>query len=319
MILSAVPTFAAPVATTEKTVAVFDYAVVRAKGISQDSGKQVADMVSALLSQSDTIKIVERQKIEDLFREQGLSQAGFTEGKSAVRVQQLVGVEFFVSGKLFVVGKNMFLTSSVVATETGLKKTIMVKAPLPIDYDELAAEASVKIMELLAMHGDALAHAEKEVDTLALLKEKIEGSTFPSCAVHITERHMPRAIIDPAAQTEVLYMLQALGVRADEYADSIDTESIEDGLAEVRKSLKGVDVLFLGEAFSEFVSRRGDLVSCKARLELKAIDVKTHKLLAITRSDVASVDAGEALAAKKALAACAQKALLDILPKLAAK
>jgi hypothetical protein len=49
-------------------------------------------------------------------------------------------------------------------------------------------------------------------------------------------------------------------------------------------------VLLSGEGFSEFASRHGNLISVKARLELKAVDRQTARILAIDRQTSVAVD-----------------------------
>jgi hypothetical protein len=47
--------------------------------------------------------------------------------------------------------------------------------------------------------------------------------------------------------------------------------------------------------------RRGNLVSVKGRLELKAIDNKTNRVIAIDRQNTVTVDLTEQIAGKNAL------------------
>ncbi len=65
--------------------------------------------------------------------------------------------------------------------------------------------------------------------------------------------------------------------------------------------LQEADVVIVGEAFSEFALQKGDLVSCKARVELKAIDTASGEILAVDRETDAGVDVAESTAAKTAI------------------
>jgi hypothetical protein len=65
-------------------------------------------------------------------------------------------------------------------------------------------------------------------------------------------------------------------------------------------------VELVGEAFSELGMRKGNLISCKARVELKAIQKSTGKILAIDRQTSVAVDLSEQIAAKSALQKAAQ-------------
>ena len=62
--------------------------------------------------------------------------------------------------------------------------------------------------------------------------------------------------------------------------------------------------------------RRGNLVAVKARLEVKAIDPKTDKVIAVDRQVAVVVDLTEQIAGKKALQRAAAVIAERMLPKL---
>ena len=76
------------------------------------------------------------------------------------------------------------------------------------------------------------------------------------------------------------------------------------------------DVEITGEAFSAFGLRRGNLISCKARVEVKAHARKDGKVLAVDRETNASVDITEQTAAKTALQLAAAELAERLAPKL---
>ena len=75
------------------------------------------------------------------------------------------------------------------------------------------------------------------------------------------------------------------------------------------------DIIIKGEGFSEFATRRGNLVSIKARLEVKALD-KNNSVVAIDRQTAVVVDLAEQMAGKKALQEAASEIAVRILPKI---
>jgi hypothetical protein len=92
-----------------------------------------------------------------------------------------------------------------------------------------------------------------------------------------------QATIDPAAETEFQKM------------------AIQAGFTVVEPGAGDENVLrIVGEGFSEFAHRRGDLISVKARVEIKALD-KNNRVLAVDRQTRVAVDLSEQMAGKQAL------------------
>ena len=71
-----------------------------------------------------------------------------------------------------------------------------------------------------------------------------------------------------------------------------------------------------GEALSEYGLRRGNLVSCRARIELKARDAASGDLITVERQTSVGVDIAEHIAAKTALQNGADALAERVLPKL---
>jgi hypothetical protein len=75
-------------------------------------------------------------------------------------------------------------------------------------------------------------------------------------------------------------------------------------------------VILKGEGLSETATRIGGMVSVKARVELKAIDRQTGKVLAVDRQTVVVVDLSEQIAGKAALEEAAAMVAERLLPRL---
>jgi hypothetical protein len=117
----------------------------------------------------------------------------------------------------------------------------------------------------------------------------------------VAERHVSRPTIDPAVQTLFGLWCKELGF------DVLDPEV---------SARSQADVIISGEGFSEFASRAGNLISVKARVEIKATDRETNKLLAVDREVALSIDVAEQIAGKKALEEAAMRLAERVLPKL---
>ncbi|WDE97621.1 CsgG/HfaB family protein [Lentisphaera profundi] len=301
-------------AYAEKTV-VSIINVEVSKKISSSAGAEIEELLNAFLSVNDELLVVERKKLEDLLKEQASSEAGFMDEESRVKVQKLYGVKYFISAKLFSVGSKMYLTTNVIDVETSEKKTFMVKTSARGDYSDLAEQSGEKL--LLAI--DDLSSKQKVVkleDPRDILKAKFKGQELPTVAIFIEEQHVAQAVIDPAAQTELMDIMKQAGFVVKEYKSSIKSDLFEDGIKEIKADLKDVDIIILGEGISQFALRRGELISCKARLEIKALQKNNEKVLAIKSLTSSGVDVSEAIAGKEALQNCANNLAVKFISEM---
>ena len=62
-----------------------------------------------------------------------------------------------------------------------------------------------------------------------------------------------------------------------------------------KASEKDDDTIIRSEAFSEYATTHGLLISVKARVEIKAIDAKTGKIIATDRQTTVAVDVPKAI------------------------
>jgi hypothetical protein len=130
----------------------------------------------------------------------------------------------------------------------------------------------------------------------------VSGKTLPAVVIMITEQHLGRPVIDPAAQTELTLLLREIGFE-------VVTPEAAASRADV--------VAITGEAFSEFGLRRGNLVSCRSRIE---INVKASgKIIAVDRQRDVAVDIAEHSAGKRALETGALKLADRLVPQLASR
>jgi hypothetical protein len=177
-----------------------------------------------------------------------------------------------------------------------------VKGAVDDELDGLVEELAKNVASTITERAkDLVAKTVTEEDRLAALVKKTGKGKRPSVWIDIPERHIGQTTYDPAAETELTLFCKELGFEV------IDRKE---------GNRKDADVVLIGEGFSQFASRHGNLVSVKARLEVKALDRASGKVLAIDRQTSVAVDLAEHIAGKTALQEAAASIAERMLPKL---
>ena len=282
------------------TVAVFDF---ESKDEAvRDLGPKVASLINAQLSADPRLITVERAELEKALGEQELGLSGTIDSETAAKVGHLTGAKVLVTGRVFNVGRETMIVAKVIGTETSRVYGDVVRGTAGSDsVADMSADMANRIAKIVAEKADTLvAKVEKPEDLIARLQPEVQGKKLPVISILIAERHIGSPTIDPAAETEVGFILQKLGF----------------SIADKKDPLAKADIEVNGEGFSEFGMRKGNLVSCKGRVEIKATDKVTGKVLFIDRQTSVAVDLSEHLAGKTALQDAAAKLTERMLPQL---
>ena len=281
------------------TVAVFDF---ESKDEAvRDLGPKVAALVNASLSAQPQLITVERAELEKALGEQELGLSGTVSPESAAKVGNLTGAKVLVTGRVFQVENKLVLVAKIIGTETSRVYGELVNGRAGQDITELAPELARKIAAVVAQKGDTLiAKVQTHEDLIAGIKKKLDGKKLPSVSVKIPEQHFGQHVIDTAAETEFLLILQECGF------------TLVDGA-----SGKKADIEITGEAFSELGMRKGNLQSCRARIEIKVRDSSSGAILRVDRQTSAAIDLAEHIAAKTALQNGADQLAQRLIPTLA--
>ncbi len=83
--------------------------------------------------------------------------------------------------------------------------------------------------------------------------------------------------------------------------------------------LKNIDVIIIGEAFSEFAIRNNNLVVCKARIEIQAINSRTTEVMLVDRTTETAIDLSTQIAGKTAIQTGTAKLAQRMIPELVEK
>jgi len=269
----------------------------------KDKGAEVSTLLNADLSAAPELYLVERQELAKLLGEQELGLSGLVSSETAAKVGTLTGAKVLITGRLFDAGGKYYLVAKIMSTETsrvyGETATFGEAGALGAATEELAG----KIKALIGKNGDTfVAKIEDPEAQIARLKKTAEGKQLPSLSIAVTEQHLQRPVIDPAVETELMRALQQIGFQV------IDPKA----------SNQKADFAITGEAFSEYGTRRGNLVFCRGRVEIKVTENATGKLVLVDRQTEAGVDISENAAGKRALEAAARQLLNRVVPALLA-
>lgn len=119
----------------------------------QAAASGFADLLLAGLSRQD-IPIVERERLLDVVKEQGLTLRGVTRPAVSARVGHLVGADKFISGGLMLVDGKLNIIAHVFDVKTGtIQKSVKVVGK-PEEVVELALTLAARIGEALSVKLD---------------------------------------------------------------------------------------------------------------------------------------------------------------------
>lgn len=263
--------------------------------------RNLAALTEAHLSTLDSLQLVERAELDKVLGEQEATLSGAMDPGTAARIGHLTGAKVLITGRCIQAGGNTIIVAKAVSTENGrmfAAKRTLASTDSPEKTSEGLAE---DLGKLIADHrADLLPVVETSDERLARLRKLLpaNGAALPAVHVSVTEEHLTRRVPDPAVQTEIQHTLQSLGFPI-----------VEDPAKAVWS--------ITGEAFSERGSQRGNLITCRARVELKVKHSGADKIHVDRQTDVA-LDLAEHVAAKSALAS-AGASLADRLVVLLAK
>lgn len=266
----------------------------------QGKAAEVATLLGAQLSTNAELWLVERAELDKILSEQSLKLSGLADPAAAANVGRLTGARTLVTGRVIKSGDAVIVVAKIMSTETS---RVFGETVTATSLDTLAKpieELADKIGKLIAKQRDVIAPAAPaREDRIAKIRASLKGR-LPSVQLKISEQAIGRPVIDPAVETEFGKVIKELGGE----------------IVDAAQSGKPADVIISGEAISQAAARRGQLISARARIEIKAVRQADSKVLVIDRETSVGVDISDAVAGKTALENAALNLIERVLPKL---
>jgi serine/threonine protein kinase len=268
----------------------------------KDYGGKVTDLLFAKLAGSPDVFLVDREDLKKVLQELELNLSGAVKPEEAAKTGQLTGAKLLLTGSVFQIEKQLHIVAKIIGAETSRVVGAAVEGKADDELAPLVDKLAEKVAAVLKEQADKLVvKPMPRTDRIAALNLRLKNAKRPVLFFRVPERHVGQVVADPAAQTELILFSKGTGF------DVIDPDEGFKGKA---------DVVITGEGLTELAARRGGLVSVKARLEMKAVDRKTDKVLAVDRQTTVALDLTEQLAGKAALQEAAAAIAERLLPKL---
>lgn len=252
-------------------------------------GEEFALLLTQELSENYGIPLVERAELDKTLSEMELGASGLVDPSTAAKIGKITGAKVIVTGRMFQVQSKMVIVAKVIGVETSRLFAHTVSIPKRGSVQDAAGQLALKIAEKMTAKGSNLVakveNKQSSIEKLQGLLKNYDSKDFPVVSIQIDEKSMDRRVPDPAAQTELGFIMQGVGF---ELVDPVS-------------SVKLPDVQIRGEAFSELGLRRGNLVSSQGRVEVEVIERQSGRILVVDRAVVVAVDLSPEIAGKKAL------------------
>ncbi len=116
--------------------------------------KTIPDFLKSELSKSDKLIIVERDRLENVLKEQALGLTGMIDSSKVQQVGNLIGAQYIIQGRINKSGDGTRIDADIIRVESGEIKNEKVTAPNADNINEMVVLLGNNIRNLLT--GDVL-------------------------------------------------------------------------------------------------------------------------------------------------------------------
>lgn len=260
-------------------------------------------LVRAALADANNIDVLDRDDLSDIVEERTLGETMSPTGEQTAQSQGVRGAQYLLGGSILIDGFRVHFFGKLVSVDTGSMSAFTVSEGDNGDMSSLSRQIGKKVRKIiLERASEPRPVVKSHLSRSAELASQLEGREKPALSVTIDEMHFARRIIDPAAQTEFQMFAGEAGFPL------IDTDP---------EFKQFIDVRVTGEGFTEVSYRRGSAFGITARLEIKAVSLRTGRVLAVDRQTSVVLSSSEMIGSKNALAKASAAIAERMLPRLA--
>jgi curli biogenesis system outer membrane secretion channel CsgG len=196
----------APAARKRVAVLDFDYATVHSFvmdiwGSDQDIGKGIADMLVTQLVRNGTYSVIERNKLDQVLREQNFQQSGRADASTAAQLGRILGVDAIIIGSITQFGrddKKVGLGGGVRVGGIGIGGIGRRQAKAVVQID--ARIVDIKTAEIL---GVATGHGESKRSGTTLIGGASVGGVAAGGAFDMSSSNFGNTILGEATRGAV--------------------------------------------------------------------------------------------------------------------
>ena len=202
----------------------------RLTGASMEGvGGSVADLLSAQMSETGEFELADRGELNKIMGELKLSASGLVTKETQLKIGQLAGAKIIITGSIFKSGTKNYIVAKVIGVETS--RVIGASVSGPAAPADLVPELKKKVAAIVSANvAKLLPPPEDGTSIINELKKEIKDAAGKKVFVKIQEHTILN--VDPAAETEMKKMLQALGFTVVESPEQADFRITGEGLAE---------------------------------------------------------------------------------------
>ena len=304
------------------SVAVFDFDI-QGGSLSADTGEKIGDLLTVFLSDKENLQLVDRAQLKKALDDLDLSETGDLDPGDAMRLGSVVGAKVFIKGRATVVGGRLYLAGKILSVETQRMNGQVARGEAKAELDAVVQQLADKLAGYLKSNrAEMVAQVATSDDRVRALRQALAKKNLPAISAVFPARVVGAAETSAAAQAEFTSLMRKVGVPTLDASrlglDDWAPDFLDNPRTRLPDKASKADVVFVGDGLSEITGRTRDSISVRARLQVKAIDVDTNKLLLENRQTVtvtmqgASAQKLGTIAMRKAAGQAAAEMLPDV-------